>query len=125
MKISSIVIWLAGGFFVLYGMAFSIAPSLMANVTTGSIPSTVSGLVDFRSTYGGMTVAVGVMIFYLARYASPLHGLRMTYVVLLGMATTRVVGFMVDGATNELMYLYLAAELVGAGLAMFAARSEP
>jgi hypothetical protein len=124
MNFWSIVSWLAGAFFVLYGLAFAIRPYDMAYLTTALEPNTVSGLVDIRATYGGMTIAVGIIIIYLDQYVSAQHSLLVVWVVLLCMAVTRTMGFMFDGQTNALMYLYFAAEIFGAALAMLAARSE-
>jgi hypothetical protein len=59
MDLQRFVIFLAAIFFVLYGIAFSILPAEMSVLVTGSKPQGPSALVDFRATYGGMTVAVG------------------------------------------------------------------
>lgn len=124
MSLASIVVWLAGATFILYGCAFAIQPHDMAYLTTGLDPDTVSGLVDIRATYGGMTVAVGIIIIYLKQRVSVQHSLLAVSLVLLCMAITRGMGFILDGQTNALMYLYFAAEILGAALAMWAAKSE-
>jgi hypothetical protein len=124
MSLASIVVWLAGATFILYGFAFAIQPHDMAYLTTGLEPDTVSGLVDIRATYGGTTIAVGIIIIYLKQRVSVQHSLLVVWLVLLCMAITRGMGFILDGQTNSLMYLYFAAEILGAALAMWAVKSE-
>ena len=65
MNLERFIVVLAAGFFLLYGLAFSIAPAAVALFVTSSAPTGASALVDFRATYGGMTLAVGVAIFFL------------------------------------------------------------
>lgn len=124
MSFPSALAWFAGVFFVLYGIAFAIEPSGMAYATTALVPNTVSALVDIRATYGGMTIAVGILIIYLKQRGSVQHSLLVVWVVLLCMAATRAIGFVSDGSTNALMVLYFVAEIVGAALAIFAAKLE-
>ena len=120
MKLYTLVIYLAALFFLLYGLAFSIAPNAMSELVTGSTLTGVSALVDFRATYGGMTIAVGTTILYLYRTDQIRLSLYFVIVVLMAMATTRTIGFVIDGATNSLMYVYLTLELAGSLLAWFA-----
>ena len=122
MSFSSFVVWLAGSFFVLYGLAFTVEPYGMAYLTTALEPNTISSLVDIRATYGGLFIAVGLVIIYLNQRVSAQHSLLVVWLVLLCMATTRAIGFIIDGQTNMLMYLYFAAEILGAALAILAAR---
>ena len=124
MNLPSLVVWFAGVFFILYGVAFAIEPYGMAQVTTALEPNTVSALVDIRATYGGMTIAVGIVVIYLKQCVSIQHSLLVVWLVLLCMAVTRAIGFISDGETNALMYLYFAAEVMGAALAIFAAKLE-
>ena len=67
MQLSKLVVYFASGFFLLYGIAFSMFPNLMAGLITGGAIHGTSALVDFRATYGGMTIAVGLTILYLYR----------------------------------------------------------
>jgi hypothetical protein len=124
MKFPAALAWFAGVFFILYGIAFAIEPHGMAFATTQLEPDTVSALVDIRATYGGMTIAVGVLIIYLKQCVSIQHSLRVVWLVLLCMAATRAVGFVADGQANTLMYLYFVAEILGAALAIYAAKLD-
>ena len=124
MNLERIVIFLAAGFFLLYGLAFSISPENMAQIITGSKPAGVSALVDFRATYGGMTIAVGVSLFYLYSIHQARACLAIVVIVLLGMAATRAIGLFVHGSGNLMMYLFLVLELLGSGLALIAMRER-
>ncbi|MEP1469396.1 MAG: DUF4345 domain-containing protein [Halieaceae bacterium] len=123
MNFQTFVIYLAAGFFLLYGIAFTIYPGEMARLVTESEPVGVSALVDFRATYGGMTVAVGVMLFYLHSIGQVRPSLVIVVLVLSCMAITRTIGLYVDGAGNFLMYAYLVLEIIGSGLGVFALRA--
>ena len=120
MNLPSIVILMAAAFFLLYGLAFTIFPGGMSLLVTGSEPESTSALVDFRAAYGGMTLAVGAALVYLQVNRQFGSGLVIVILVLLGMAIARILGLLLDGAGNFLMYLYLALELAGSALAFFA-----
>ena len=122
MNFQTFVIYLAAGFFLLYGIAFTIDPGEMARLVTGGGPDGVSALVDFRATYGGMTVAVGAMLFYLHAIDQIRPSLVIVVMVLSCMAITRSIGLYADGEGNFLMYTYLVLEVVGSGLALLALR---
>jgi len=123
MHIQRVILFLAAAFFVVYGIAFSLFPADMALLVTGSEPATVSGAIDFRATYGGMTVAVGVALLYLDSIRQYRAGLAMVIIVLMAMALTRTIGLFAEGAGNVLMYVYLVLELLGSALALFALRT--
>ena len=120
MKLHTFVVYLAGCFFLFYGLAFSVVPNFMSELVTGTTVDNISALVDFRATYGGMTVSVGLVILYLYKTDQVRLSLLSIIVVLLGMAAARTAGFVVDGATNQLMYVYLVLELLGSALAWLA-----
>jgi hypothetical protein len=108
-----ILVLLTGCFFAIYGLAFTLAPTEMSYFVTGGSTGTVSGLIDMRATYGGMSVAVGVLLVHLAKRSNSLPlALLATALVLLAMASGRIVGMVVDGEPNIMMYIYLGAELI-------------
>ncbi|MEM8498058.1 MAG: DUF4345 domain-containing protein [Pseudomonadota bacterium] len=126
MKIDKILVQLAGAFFLAYGFMFALDPELFSNMVTDSVPSTSSGLIDMRATYGGMSIAVGCLMLLLASNATSLKlGLISVALVLLGMACTRTIGIIVDGNPNNLMYIYLVAELVPSIIAIALYRRLP
>ena len=113
MKIEKLLVRLTAVFFLVYGVLFALFPALYSDLVTGSVPSTASGLIDMRATYGGMAIAVGIVMLLLANNVKTLSlGLLTMIVVLLAMAFTRTIGIIVDGNPNGLMYTYLAAEIV-------------
>ena len=125
MNYSKLVINLTALFFVVYGLLFTILPSELAELVTGSIPATASGLTDMRATYGGLSIAVGVLMLVLAKNEGT-HRLGLTFVALtmLGMASSRTLGFVVDGPQNSVMVAYLVAELFAASWAIILLRRK-
>jgi len=113
-------------FFLLYGLAFTILPEQFSMLVTQSVPQSPSGLIDFRATYGGMTMAVGALLALTTQTPAMLRlGLRSVAIILLLMAAGRTVGLVLDGAANSLMYIYLAAELITAGVAIYLLSTMP
>ena len=111
MKLAQFVVWFASSFLVLYGLACALVPvELFRWVTNGELSGS-SSIVDFRATYGGMTIAVGTFIYYLLHKGQVRLSLHLIVVALLCMAATRILGFMIDGRTNVLMYVYLGLEM--------------
>lgn len=114
-----LLVTLTAIFFLVYGILFALFPSLFASYVTNTVPLTTSGLIDMRATYGGMSIAVGILMLALADNTKTLDlGLLSVAVVLLCMATTRMLGIVVDGEPNTLMLVYLAAEIVPSIAAM-------
>ena len=124
MKLDTFVIYLAAGFFIAYGIVFMLAPVAMSGLVTGSAPEGVSALVDFRATYGGMTLAVGLAILYLHRATYTRASLVLVAMLLSCMALGRVIGLVVDGSGNVLMYVYLVLEIAGSALALLAMKGK-
>lgn len=125
MKLHNTVIYLAAAVFGLYGLAYALQPYDMALLTTGLKPDTSSGLIDLRATYGGLMLTIAALIIYAQRKVGVAFSLTIIWVSLSLMAATRSYGFLVDGAANNLMYAYLAAEIIGSLLAIWLQRSAP
>ena len=120
MKAAKFLVYAAGLFFVLYGVAFALFPVTLSVWVTGGSPSTSSGVIDLRATYGGMSVAVGAILLILGFHGEWISlGLWAIAIVLLAMAATRILGIILDGSPNLVMYIYLAAELLFASLALY------
>ena len=117
-----IVAFVAIAFFLLYGVAFSLFPEDMSLLVTGSKPEGVSALIDFRATYGGMTIAVGAALAYLYAIGQVRACLVTIALVLFSMAATRSVGLLVHGSGNAMMYVYPVLEILGGVLALLAMR---
>lgn len=111
--------------FIAYGVAFTVAPESMSNLVTGSAPSTPSGLIDMRSTYGGMSVGLGVLLALLARNPDTHRiGLLGVAAVMAGMGASRILGLITDGTANVAMYIYLALEILMAAFALWVYRKH-
>jgi len=63
-----------------------------------------------RSTYGGMSIAVGILLFLVSRTHLKL-GLSGVLIMMASMAITRTCGIFIDGSANNLMFIYLALEV--------------
>jgi hypothetical protein len=108
-----ILVYSTALFFICYGALFIVLPAEFALLVTGSAPNETSATVDFRATYGGLQLAVGVIIFHIARHQKDLSlALTIVSTSLLFMAVGRTVGILTDGSPNLIMYLYLCAEIV-------------
>ena len=113
MKTSKILINLTAVVFTVYGALFALFPATMFEFITDGGVTTSSALIDIRATYGGMSVAAGVILFMLSRKAETVRlGLISALVLMLGMATGRMIGMAVDQDANVIMTIYLALELL-------------
>ena len=111
MTLSKLVVFLTAAVFFVYGAGFVLAPEYLSQMVTDWTPSTASSLIDMRATYGGMSIAVGILLFVLLREELRL-GLIGVVLLMLSMATTRAYGIFTDGAANTFMYSYLVLEIV-------------
>lgn len=120
MNINQLLIGTVGITFAGYGALFIVAPSQLSLLVTDASPTTAVALTDMRATYGGMSLAAGVLLFMLA--AKP-HterlGLVAVLLLMLGMAGGRGVGMVLDGSATVVMWVYLALELAAAAVTSF------
>ncbi len=117
---AKLLVWATGLFFIFYGVAFIFFPTEMAMIVTGDSPKTLSGVIDLRATYGGMSLSVG--IFLLMLLSKPEHlplALVAIAIVLLSMAAGRVLGFIIEGNPNTLMYVFLSLEVIVSLIALW------
>ncbi len=99
--------------FVVFGVAFIVAPEYSSGLITNSTPDTTNGLIDIRATYGGMALGIGWFFGYCSRKIDRIHiGLVASLLVIGLTAAGRMIGFVVDGSPNLFMYLLLFAELL-------------
>lgn len=111
---SKVLVYLVAVFFLLYGVAFSLFPEFMLHLITGAEVSTSSAVIDLRSTYGGMSIALAATLFYVSVNTA----LRLVLILMTGMAVTRMIGIYIDGEPNFVIYLYLTLELIVIGLSL-------
>ncbi|MFN1516945.1 DUF4345 domain-containing protein [Vibrio owensii] len=122
---SKLLVYLTALFFLLYGAIFAVFPVEMANLITGSSPISTSATIDYRATYGGAQFAIGlVLILVLKIKQDVILALFIVAITLLSMAFGRLIGILLDGQPNTLMYVYLVAELVFGLLALYLRKSE-
>ena len=121
MSLASGLIGLNAFVFVAYGVAFVLEPVTLSLFVTESAPETASGRIDMRSTYGGMSIGLGVVLGLTARDPA-LHGLglRAVLAVMVLMASSRLLGIALDGEPNAMMWAYLVAEVLVVVLAAWA-----
>lgn len=126
MQFARFVIWLNALVFLLFGCAASVAPASVTVFALGAAPANASALIDARATYGGMSMAVGVVLFLMARDRALLRlGLISVIALMTLMASTRLLGIALDGNPNTMMWLYFATEVLSLGLAIVAIRKLP
>lgn len=117
MTIQAVIVRITAAVFTLYGIGFAVAPKILSQHLTGDFPASASGLIDMRATYGGMSVAVGILLFVLSSKRRPIEdGLLFVIALMLCMAGGRIYGIAVDGSANMVMYIYLALEIGMAGI---------
>ncbi len=121
---SKLLVYLTALFFLLYGALFAVFPVDMANLITGSSPNSASATIDFRATYGGAQFAIGLALILVLKINQDVTlALIIVAITLLSMAFGRLIGVLLDGQPNTLMYVYLVAELVFGLLALYLRKS--
>lgn len=112
MNNAKLLLWINAILFILFGMGFILAPSPLAQWITGSTPSTTSGMIDLRATYGGLALGIGIFWALCASNGSERNGLLSAILVLLAVAIGRITGILLDGNPNLFMLILLAAEII-------------
>mgnify|MGYP000847613113 CR=1 FL=1 len=117
---SKLLVYLTALFFLFYGAIFVVFPIEMANLITDSSPNSTSATIDFRATYGGAQFAIGLALILVLKIKQDITlALIIVAITLLSMAFGRLIGILVDGQPNTLMYVYLVAEFVFGLLALY------
>lgn len=113
MKFASRLLRITAALFVVFGLAFVLAPDLFASIVTGTSPGAASPRIDMRAVYGGAAFGTGLLLRYCARDAARVRvGLMAALFVLAPMLGARAYGMLVDGAPNGFMFLRLVVELL-------------
>lgn len=123
MNFGKILVQLTAAVFVMAGVGFVIIPEVLSEFVTGGVPATASGLTDMRATYGGVQLAMGILLWVLA--SNPLWlkpGLIGVFAAMVGMASGRALGMVIDGSPNVMMWAFLALEIVVATAAVVGLR---
>jgi len=115
---------LTAAVFFLYGLTFLFLPHTALQFVVQENMSSNSGVTDIRATYGGMSVGISIVLYFLAKRDDTLNlGLLAVLALMCSMAFGRVVGMVFDGDPNFFMYLYLALELVASTFALLLLRT--
>ena len=102
---------LIGGLIILSGLLFLIAPVSMASLfgLTNLLPA---GITDVRAFYGGMTIALGLLISqYAFQGNSVIPGLRIIIAFAGGSAIGRLIGMALDSSIGPLHLSLLIGEV--------------
>lgn len=120
------LLWITSVLFAGFGTGFAVAPEQLADFLFDTSPATSSALTDMRATYGGVAIGLGLFIAmcaYRRQWVRP--GLLASLLVLVGLATTRLIGIAADGSPNGFVLLFLGTEIVAAVLFLAAIRRSP
>lgn len=113
MTLAQWIIRLNALFFSLYGLLFFFVPETLLFWVTGSTANTTSAMIDTRATYGGMSLAIGLLLFYFSmKVVYEKLGLVFVILIMGNMAFGRSLGILLDGNPNPVMWLFLVGELV-------------
>lgn len=111
MKYAAALLWINAACFLIFGVAFLIAPATMAHLLTGVTPNAPNALIDIRATYGGMALGIGLFFAFCARRSETLRiGLIASLLVAAGIVLGRLAGLVVDGSPNAAMIALLAGD---------------
>ena len=72
MSLARLMILLTALVFAAYGVGFIVAPLSMLEWATGAVVNTPSAIIDLRATYGGLSLAVGLVLYGLKRHTAGL-----------------------------------------------------
>ncbi len=104
------------------GVTFLFWPYRMAASVEVQLP-TPTAVIDFRATYGGFDLVIGIAFAVCALYTEWTRpGVALLALVYAGFAGGRIIGLLLDGKPQPLMYQLLAIELTGLILSLIAFR---
>jgi hypothetical protein len=125
MKLAKAELLLAAIVFLTFGFGFLIVPVQWAAVVDILLPTPMART-DFRATYGGFEIGMGV---FLAACALREHWLRPGLVALAwvaaGFGAGRLVGIVVEGTASSLMLVFVVLEWTIALVTLYVLRRLP
>ena len=116
-----LVLLFGGAFTALFGLSFIIAPHKFYMMYMGGDFSTVDAVIDGRAQYGGFSLGIGLFLLYCA-FKNVRIGLVASLLALVCIILARLIGFAVDGAPGQMMYIFLGLEIVLLALTLLALR---
>ena len=113
MKFGKYLCLLNAVIFIVYGIFYMLVPAAMSTYVTDSIPTTTSALIDMRAIYGGMSIAIGIVLAILSLKNKTLRtAIMILMVFMITMASGRMLGVALDTGANSKMYYYLISEVL-------------
>jgi hypothetical protein len=125
MDLGRISVALSAVVFGRFGLAFLFWPVQMAAFVNIPLPSSAA-IIDFRAVQGGLEV--GLAIFFLICLCNAAWvrvGLVAQVATLSGLTLARVLGLLLDGTPQPIIYWLQAAEVSGVILRSIALRATP
>ena len=122
MQLAKFSIFITILIYLIIGVWCLVAPIQTSSGVEISLPTTTA-IVDFRATYGGLLIGIGVFFIVCLKDTYIRLGLILQALSLGGLAFGRIVGLFLDGMPNPLLIYFLIAEVAAVILAMFAIRS--
>ncbi len=99
------------------GLVFLAAPdSLLPRVNITAPPGTA--LTDIRAVYGGLDLGIGLFLIFCWTKRQYALGLTACAFTLSGLACGRIIGIAIDSNQDNITFILLAAEVIGAVLAI-------
>lgn len=123
MMLARISLVVSGLLFGAFGAWFLLDPAGAAALVEIELKS-ATARTDFRAGYGGLNLALGLLLALSARQAGTVRaGLWLQLTVGLGYAAGRTLGIVLEGGTTSVMYTILAVEVAGAAVAALLLRT--
>ena len=113
MKFAKILCLINAAIFFVYGVFYMFSPVEMSVYVTESTPTTSSALIDMRAIYGGMAIAIGIVLAILGWKKETLRtAIMILMIFMITMASGRLLGIVLDTGANNKMYTYLISEVL-------------
>jgi hypothetical protein len=109
------------------GISFMFFPSQMSGAVSVSTTSG-TGVGDIRTVYGGLDIATGILLGYLALRKRWVDGLAVAALFFVCIVCGRLLGLVLDSPHNVISYILFGLEITAAVLAVvayFFARQSP
>ncbi|RME45319.1 MAG: DUF4345 domain-containing protein, partial [Deltaproteobacteria bacterium] len=111
MRLSSIVLSVAGFVYALLGFLFLFAPVTMGRWILLSVPSAAAAI-EIRAFYGGLEVGLGAFLLYCGnRPATVIVGLVAMTLCTGGILVGRLTGIFLDGSPEKMTLVSMIVEL--------------
>jgi Domain of unknown function (DUF4345) len=125
MKLARSLLYVFAITFLALGAHFLIVPTALTVETEIALPTPVA-VQEVRGVYGGFFLGTGLYLLLCARREAWLHqGLVALASIMGGFVLGRVVGLLLDGPANALLYFLLTAEIAGFLLSLYLLKRGP